>query len=265
MRILIPGGSGLVGSAAIPYLLSQGHDIMVLTHRKTVKNNLNFPSNIKVFKLGEPLPTTDAIINLSGAKISSLPLTKGRINTLLNSRLQIINYLKEAYTESCNKIFFLQASASGIYANGDNKNIANSIYSKLCQRIESETFTSFKHCASLRLGVVVGSNGGLVSLLRFLPKIQFIGAHNYVPYIKNEDLARALNFILTHALTGNIDLVSDKFLQVNELLSLCQKDHFGPKFYIPKFVLKLDKRGALLLANQKILPQRLLDKGFNFT
>lgn len=268
MHILIPGGSGLVGSRLAIYLNNLGHNITVLTHRHRVKNNLNFPENIKVLKMGETLPDVECIINLAGERISTYPLSHSRINKLIDSRLNIINYLKNYYQKTSSQILFLQASATGIYQNTHDEldcPLADSIYSKMCQKIEAQAQKAFEHCTLLRLGVVVGQGGGLVSLLRFMPKIQFINAKNYIPYILNDDLAKAIALILEHKLTGNINLCSDKYLTVNELLSLCQNHHLKINFYLPKFILKLDKRGQLLLSDQKIKPQRLLDLGFKFS
>lgn len=268
MHILIPGGSGLVGSRLAVYLNSLGHQVYVLTHRQRIKNNLNFPIAIQVLKMGADLPEIDCIINLAGERISTYPLSSSRMNKLIDSRLNVINYLKNYYQNKSSQILFLQASATGIYQNTHaeiNCPIADNIYSKMCQQIEDQAQKAFAHCALLRLGVVVGQGGGLVSLLRFIPKIQFISARNYIPYILNDDLAKAIALIIEHKLTGKINLCSDKYLTVNELLSLCQNHHPRINFYLPKFILKLDKRGQLLLVDQKIRPQRLLDLNFKFS
>ena len=268
MRILIPGGSGLVGSHLASYLNNLGHKVYVLTHRKKIKNNLNFPIDIKVLKMEEALPDIDCIINLAGESISAYPLSSSRINKLIKSRLNVINYLNNYYHNKSSQIFFLQASATGIYQNTHieiNCPVADNIYSKMCQQIEAHAQKAFKHCTLMRLGVVIGQGGGLVSLLRFIPKIQFINAQNYIPYILNDDLAKAIALILEHKLTGEINLCSNKYLTVNELLSLCQNHHPNIKFYLPKFILKFDKRGQLLLVDQKIRPQRLLNLNFKFS
>ncbi len=268
MRVLIAGGSGLVGRTLAPYLLSKGFEVTVLTHRKKIKHNLNFKEEIKVVKIGDPLGDVDVIVNLAGERISTYPLTKRRIKTLLKSRLDVINFLKERYKHKLSTIHFLQASATGIYVNTkkeeDLPKLSSCVYSNMCKEIESAANKAFLNCSNLRLGVVVGNGGGIVSLLKFLPKIKFTHGDNCIPYIKNEDVALAIYKIITNKLTGNVNLCSNKYLSLNELLELCQKEHFGPKFLIPKILLKLDKRGALLLPNQKIKPQKLLNLGINF-
>lgn len=268
MHILIPGGSGLIGSHLAVYLNSIGHQVYVLTHRQKIKNNLHFPNAIQVLKIGEALPDIDCIINLAGERISTYPLSRSRINKLIESRLNIINYLKNYYQDRSSSILFLQASATGIYQNTHaeiNCPIADNIYSKMCQQIEAQAQKAFEHCVFMRLGVVIGPGGGLASLLHFIPKIQFINAKNYIPYILNDDLAKAIALILEHKLTGEINLCSNKYLTVNELLSVCQNHHPNINFYLPKFILRLDKRGQLLLVDQKIRPQKLLELGFEFS
>ncbi|MFN9801208.1 MAG: NAD-dependent epimerase/dehydratase family protein, partial [Bacteroidota bacterium] len=39
MNILISGGTGLVGRALVPILQSQGHDVTILTTRKSMSGN----------------------------------------------------------------------------------------------------------------------------------------------------------------------------------------------------------------------------------
>ncbi len=274
MHVLIPGGSGLVGRSLISYLALKNYKISVLTHKKTVKKNLNFPDSIEVLKIGDPLPRVDAIINLAGARISTYPLTKSRLKTILSSRLDMIEYLYENYKDrDISKIHFLQASATGLYKSGNNApylcdengDIDNNDYSFMCKSIERKASLHFSNVTFLRLGVVLGNGGGLVSLLKFIPRIKILGQTNYVPYILNQDLAYALELILTRKVFGTVNLCSDKYLKVNEVLSLAQKNH--PKFTlkIPGLFLKLDKRGQLLLVNQKIKPQKLLIYGFNFS
>ena len=115
----------------------------------------------------------------------------------------------------------------------------------------------------LRIGVVVGDGGGLVENLKYLPTLHLIGGSNYIPYLKISDCAKAIKLIIEKRIQGNINLCSDHYLTANELLKLSSSSkHLTVP--VPKFALKLDKRGELLLTNQRISPATLKENGFVF-
>jgi NAD dependent epimerase/dehydratase family enzyme len=78
MRIIIPGGSGLIGHALIPALEQDGHEVLILTrHPETMR-----PSGSARFMAWDGrtaqgwnriLAGAGAIINLAGESIGSSP------------------------------------------------------------------------------------------------------------------------------------------------------------------------------------------------
>ena len=90
----------------------------------------------------------------------------------------------------------------------------------------------------------------MVELTQFLPFTKFLLEHHSLcsfdkPY-------QIVNFC------------SDKYLTLNELLKLC-KPQSKVAIPCPKFILRLDKRGHLLLVDHKVKPAFLLKQGFKFS
>ncbi len=270
MRVLVTGGSGFIGRELISLLKKQNDTIFVYTHQKQIKNNLGFTSDITVLKAQDDFPEVDVIVNLAGESIAKKRLSPKRLSEILNSRLDTIALLSEKYAKSF-PAHFIQASATGIYKDNsemDEKGeLAANVYADICKTIESkanELKDKYTTTVSiLRIGVVVGYGGGLVDNLKYLPTLHIIGGNNYIPYLTVEDCARAIGFIIQKKLHGYINLCSDHFLKANELLKLCSSSKFLT-FPLPKFALKFDKRGDLLLTNQRIIPGTLKENGFVF-
>ena len=263
MRILITGGSGFIGRELVTLLRKQNDTIFVYTHKKQITNNLGFSNDISILQASDDFPDVDVIVNLAGESIAQKILSQKRLNEILKSRLDTIDLLAEKYAENF-PAHFLQASATGIYIDNceqDEKGeLANTVYADICKNIEkkaNELKNEFQAAISiLRIGVVVGDGGGLVENLKYLPTLHLIGGSNYIPYLKIRDCAKAIKLIIEKKIQGNINLCSDHYLTANELLKLSSSSKLLT-VPVPKFALKLDKRGELLLTNQRIFPATL--------
>lgn len=270
MRILITGGSGFIGRELVTLLRKQNDTIFVYTHKKQITNNLGFSYDISILQASDDFPDVDVIVNLAGESIAQKRLSQKRLNEILKSRLDTIDLLAEKYAENF-PAHFLQASATGIYIDNceqDEKGeLANTVYADICKNIEkkaNELKNEFLAAISiLRIGVVVGDGGGLVENLKYLPTLHLIGGSNYIPYLKISDCAKAIKLIIEKKIQGNINLCSDHYLTANELLKLSSSSKLLT-VPVPKFALKLDKRGELLLTNQRIFPATLKENGFVF-
>ena len=87
---------------------------------------------------------------------------------------------------------------------------------------------------------------------------------NTIPYILLNDIVEAFNLIINKMLSGPVNLCSDDYVTLNKLIELC-KPYCPIAVPCPRKLLELDKRGELLLADQKVKPSVLLENGFTFT
>ena len=270
MRILVAGGSGFIGRKLISLLHQSSDTIFVYTHQQTVNNNLGFNSDIKVLNTDSEFPDVDVIVNLAGESIAKQGLSEKRLSEILNSRLDTISLLSDKYSGRF-PAHFIQASATGIYIDNcqqdENGDISDSVYAGICKAIEraaNELKDKYNTTVSIcRIGVVIGQGGGLVDNLRYLPTLHIIGGNNYIPYLTVDDCTKAMKLIIQKRIAGIINLCSDQFRTANQLLKLSSSSKFFT-LPVPKFALKFDKRGDLLLTNQRIIPGTLKENGFVF-
>ena len=283
MKILVCGGSGFIGRALCRNLIAQRHQVNIYTHisdvakilkKATFLRNIFGSPNFRLVNLYNEFPNVDVIINLSGESIAKKKLTDKRMDEILSSRLDTLDLLLEEYRLRAPKLF-IQASATGIYKDNadcdETGELGDNDYAKICKAVEDKalsfaknsTFRYSKICLA-RIGVVVGRGGGLCNNLRFLPKLHFIPGDNTIPYILLDDIVSAFNLIINKKISGPVNLCSDEDVNLNKLISLC-KPNSPLTIPCPRKLLKLDKRGELLLADQKVKPSVLLENGFTFT
>lgn len=119
MKIIVSGGTGLVGQALIPELLKSGHEIHVIGRdeekmRKAFSNTVQATTWNKLDTLNRD--EFSAIINLAGEDISAHRWNTRTKEVLLSSRIKTTNQLIEwGVTAKNKKPHLYNASAIGIY------------------------------------------------------------------------------------------------------------------------------------------------------
>ncbi len=270
MKILITGGLGFIGQATCKELSRYDHEIFVYTHRNAGSIQ-HVPSNITLLDSNSIFPEVDAIVNLAGESIAKKILTRKRCQELLKSRENMMDLLLSKYEKGNFPKIFIQASATGIYTNDQicaEEGDTCGTFSELITALEYAAIKRFNDISCLtmlRLGVVMGEQGGLQKILKYLPPIKiFPDPQNLVPWVKVEDVAKIITLLLRNPCKGIVNVASDDFKTANELLSIRGKSCIY--FPLPRFLLTLpfDRRGALLLASHKILSNKLKQAGFIF-
>lgn len=281
MRILISGASGLIGQALVPYLRSEGHEVVTLVRRSA--SNLNEIS----WNPGEALdlssyPTFDAIINLSGAGVGDRRWTDSYKAEILDSRISATDTLVNAISKLSNKpSLLLNASAIGIYGNRDEEDLnerssrgsgflADVVEAWESHAMRAEKFGVIVTC--LRTGLVVSRNGGAFG--KILPIFKFglggpIGSgKQYWSYISMTDEIRAIEYLLHAKLSGPVNLTAPRPLRNREVTKVLAKFLHRPALLpVPALALKLvlGEFSSDILSSSKVLPERLTDAGFAFT
>lgn len=121
MKILISGGTGLIGKALIKNLIQTGDQIFVLTRNKEGKEENDLLKYIEWdARSSEPLipflKDINAVINLAGDNIGDGYWSKSKKERIILSRVQAGNALAKAIIDSGNKPdVFIQASGVGYY------------------------------------------------------------------------------------------------------------------------------------------------------
>jgi uncharacterized protein (TIGR01777 family) len=276
-KFLITGGTGFIGSRLVEEILSDGHQVSVLTRKKIKNKKINYIQSLD----GEF--DYDIVINLCGEAISQRWSKKVK-DKIYNSRIGLTNNLVQIINNSSKPPkLFISGSAIGYYGISDNlifdensKPTSQNLFSqKICLDWESAAAKISKETrlAIIRTGVVVGKNGGIIKKMLLPFKFGLggkIGAGNqYLSWIALDDMIGAINHIINNEnLSGSINLTAPS-VTTNEVFSktLATKLNRPCFFDMPKFIAKIlfgQMGEELLLAGQNVYPKKLLQSNYRF-
>lgn len=277
------GASGLVGSALVPALRQQGHQVVTLVRRPARRED-EIAWNPAAGEL-EPatLASTDAIVNLAGENLAAGRWTAARKEALLRSRLDSTRTLVRALAraESRSRVL-VNASAIGFYGDrGDDVLTEGSpagrgFLPELCVEWETEAQAAESlgvRVVRLRLGVVLAREGG--ALARLLPLFRLgLGGRlgdgrAWMSWIELDDLVRVVSAALTDPhLEGAINAVAPGPVTNGEFTAALGRTLHRPAVLpVPRWLLELvygEMAGATLFASARVMPDRLLAGGFAF-
>ncbi|MEM7016649.1 MAG: TIGR01777 family oxidoreductase [Pseudomonadota bacterium] len=170
MNILITGGTGFIGTALVPALLAQQHDVTVLT-RDVKGADRHFQGKVSCVDTLASVADPEVIINLAGESIAGGRWTQERQKALLDSRIDTTQQLLDAIPNfSVKPKLLLSASAVGYYGHSDNLSLTEQSQSQtdgfdveLCKAWEAKALEAevigLRVCL-LRIGIVLEQGGG---------------------------------------------------------------------------------------------------------
>jgi uncharacterized protein (TIGR01777 family) len=282
MKILMTGGTGLIGSRFINDF--KQHDYTVLSRsphkaQKALPNNINIINDLS--KLND-LNEFDAVINLAGEPIMDKRWSQRQKAKICQSRWHTTDKLVKLFAQSSQPpSVFISGSAVGVYGNRGEEYLIESqgvferdFASRLCQRWESiaSDATDYARLVTLRTGIVLDAKGGALGKMLPMFKLSLGGkigdGQQFMPWIHIQDMVNGIAFLLENeACEGPFNMVSPhavtnaKFTE--EFAHTLDK---GAYFTMPKIVMKalLGESSALLLGSQRVVPEKLIEAGFQF-
>lgn len=286
-KIVISGGSGLIGSALASKLVNDGYEVVILTR----SDNLHKPvMGIRFVqwdaktsgKWESELEGADSVVNLAGESIGGGLWTKKRKDRILNSRLSGGNALVSAINKCANKpILFIQASAIGIYGISEtlkmdeNSPLGNDFLSGIARQWEGSTKDlelSGVSRAIIRTGIVLDLKEGAFPLVLLPYRIFFGGrlgsGRQWFSWIHLKDEVETIVYIIENKLEGVFNLTAPNPVTNNELGKIISKVTKRPNWFpVPGIFLRLllGEMSTLVLDGQKVLPGRLINAGYKFT
>jgi uncharacterized protein (TIGR01777 family) len=280
MEVLIAGASGLIGTELTRQLEAAGHTPLQLVRRQPSNSN-EFrwdPANLSV-DLGI-IGRVDAVVNLAGASLSRLPWTPGYRRTILQSRVHATRTLTDAMRRvSKAPQVLLNASAVGFYGDRpgeeltENSAAGSGYLARVVEAWEREAALALAstRAVSLRTGLVLAREGVLGPLLP-VTKLGLAGplgsGKQHWPWISLHDEVAAIVHLLTSSLAGPVNLVGPTPATASEVIkSLADALHRPFLLPVPGPLITLALQDAgrdLLLADQRVTPQKLLADGFQF-
>jgi uncharacterized protein len=287
MKIVIAGGTGLIGKALSNYLYKLDHEVIILTRQNVTPSSSVGPRyiswlNKESHSIVEELTDVDAIINLAGSTINSRWTNKGK-EKIVSSRLHVVEELnKVIYALPEKPKVFINASAVGYYGTSEEQTFTeNSVIpgSDFLAQTVVKWETAVRKIENMgvrtvycRFGVVLDSNEGalprMVLPYRFLIGGTIGNGKQWLSWIHLQDVVRAILFSIENRdVKGPVNFTAPEPVRMQEfgktLATVLNRPHWLP---LPGFVLKmlLGEMSLLVLKGQRVLPEALLNHGFSF-
>lgn len=289
MRVIITGGTGLIGRALAARLAQEGHEPIVLT-RDPEKAGADLPPGVRAAgwdgKSGagwsKLIEAGTTIVHLAGAGVADARWTAARKREIRDSRLVSGAAVLAAIQESPAKPrAVLQASAVGYYGpRGDepideNEPPGSTFLAKTCVEWEESTReveAQGIRRAILRTGLVLTPAGGALGKMLFPAKLGANGplgsGRQGFPWIHLEDEIGAIRFLIDRDdARGPFNLTAPNPPSQAEFARALGHALHRPSFLpAPAFALRLalGEMADALLTGQRVVPKRLLEMGYRF-
>ena len=274
-RIAITGASGLIGSALVGHLKSEGHTVQRLVRRATVApDEIQWDPKTGYVDI-EALRGVDAVIHLAGVGVGDKRWTKRYKSEILNSRLLGTTAIANAVAEVKPQVF-ISASAIGWYGDSGNRavvesdSVGNDFLAAVCREWEGAAdLAGDVRTVKLRTGLVLDPTGG--ALGRMLPLFRFglggkLGSgKQWWSWITLHDVVRAIIFALEHPIAGPVNLTTPNPVTNQEFTAALARAMNRPALFpAPAFALKIALGGfsSEVLGSKKVMPNALSDAGF---
>lgn len=284
MRVLITGGTGLIGRRLCAALSARGDSVTVLSRRPQSVPQLCGTGVNAMASLDDWTPelSFDAVINLAGEPIVDARWTEKRQQVLLDSRIglteQLVNKIAQANHQPQ---VLLSGSAIGYYGIvadqtlNEEANVGHDFSASLCLAWEqaAQAVSDLDvRCVILRTGLVLDNRGGILKKM-LLPFQCALGSRlgdgrQWMSWIHCEDYLNAVLALLDDtSAAGPYNLTAPQpVTNADFTRSLSRAVHRPALFVAPAWLLRLvmGERSDLLLGGQRVVPERLLARGFHF-
>lgn len=283
-RILISGGSGMIGSALIPTLKAGGAQIVRLARAgassRSDGQNISWDPSHTISP--ETISGFSAVIHLAGESIVGR-WTEAKKTRIRDSRIPPTTHLAQALAQAKEKPgVFICASAIGYYGNrgdevlNEESTAGTGFAAGLARQWEAATDFAAKagiRTVQMRMGIVLGTSGG--ALPKMLPPFKMgLGGRlgngrQWMSWIDIHDVVGAIHHILkTDLVEGPVNVVAPKPVANAEFTKILANTLSRPAIFpVPAFAARLafgQMADELLLASQRVEPAKLIASGYPF-
>lgn len=275
MKLVVAGGSGVLGKRVVDEAIRTGHSVVVLSRSGLAHAGASsavWDGKTPAASWTDVVRSADAVINLSGSNIGMGRWTKRRLREALDSRTESTRVLANVIAHSEAPPALINASAVGYYGSTmdpttEASPAGTTILSDLCTMWEHEALAiaNVSRVVLARIGVVLDPSAG--ALQKMITPFRFgIGGplgdgHQRLPWIHRDDVARALIYLATsEQCRGAYNLVANS-VTMDEFSSTLGRVMRRPSmFRVPKFVLRLllGRQADVVIHGQNIVPLRTI-------
>ncbi|MGW1797910.1 TIGR01777 family oxidoreductase [Streptomyces sp. NPDC001984] len=294
MKVVLPGGTGQVGTVLDRALTAAGHEVTVLTRHPEQERHIGW-DGAALGHWAAAVDGCDVVINLAGRSVSCR-YTAENLRAMMDSRVDSARVIGEAIAaaERPPRVW-LQMSTATIYAhrydaaNDESTGVIGGseagvpdywAYSveiaKNWEQAQAEARTPKTRKVVLRSAMVMSPDrGGVFDVLLRLARLGLggpvAGGAQYVSWIHDEDFVRAVEFLIARDdLEGPVNLASPGPLPHRAFMRAL-RTAWGVPVGLPAtrwmaelgaFALRSDTE--LLFKSRRVVPGRLRAAGFDF-
>ncbi len=294
MKIVIPGGTGQVGSILDRAFTAAGHEVVILTRRPAGPREVWWDGETQGPWSAE-IDGSDVVVNLAGRSVSCR-YTQENLRSMMDSRVLSARAVGRAIAAAGRPPrAWLQMSTATIYAHrfGAANDEATGLtggtepgvpgywgfsveIAKAWEKEQQAAETPRTRKVALRSAMVMSPDrGGVFGYLLWMARLGLggpvAGGRQYVSWIHDRDFVRAAEFIIGRGdLAGPVNLAAPGPLPQRAFMRAL-RTAWGVPIGLPAtklmaevgaFALRSDTE--LLLKSRRVVPGRLLDAGFSF-
>lgn len=294
MKVVLPGGTGQVGTVLDRALTAAGHDVTVLTRRPVRAHHIEW-DGVTLGPWAEAIDGCDVVVNLAGRSVSCRYTTEN-LRAMMDSRVDSALVVGEAIAAAARPPrVWLQMSTATVYAHrfdaahdettgviggsetGVPDHWAYSVeIAKNWERAQAEAPTPATRKVALRSAMVMSPDrGGVFDVLSWLARLGLggpvAGGAQYVSWIHDEDFVRAVEFLIARDdIEGAVNLAAPGPLPQRAFMRALRAAWRVPvglpatrrMAELGAFLLRSDTE--LLLKSRRVVPGRLRAAGFAF-
>lgn len=287
-RVIVTGGSGLIGRPLVAELAAAGHQVVVLS--RSPERVRGLPPGARA--AGWDAESADgwdeladgsaAIVHLAGESLAEWPWTEEKKRRIRDSRVRSTHAVAEAIRRAATPPpVLLQSSGINVYGDRGDRVVDESeppgsgFLAEVCAEWEAASAGVEKlgvRRALLRTAVVLSTEGGALPKMA-LPFKLFVGGpigrgDQWLPWIHLADQVAAIRFLLDHpAGSGAFNLTAPEPVTNRELSRRLAAALGRPSLFpVPKTALRLvlGDMAVTVLASLRAVPGRLPALGFRF-
>jgi len=280
MKIAITGSKGLIGSALVPHLRSEGHEVVRVVRGEPDTGDVLWNPGEGTLEI-DKLRGVDAVVHLAGAGVGDHLWSARYKETILSSRVEGTSTLAERMSNPPSVL--VSASAVGYYGSRGDELLTETsgpgsgFLADVCGRWEAAASAVSEagiRLVVVRTGVVLSGAGG--ALKRQLPVFRLgAGARlgrgsQQLSWITRRDVAGAVSHLLRgDDLTGPFNVTAPRPVSnATFTRAFGHALHRPAVLAVPEMVLRVvvgaEMTSEFLLASQRAVPERLLKSGFTF-
>ncbi len=295
MRLLLLGCTGFIGSELVPILIQSGHELTIVSRKKSRENKFakykekitflnSNPSSTESWEkgdLGDAIKKVEGVINLTGEAIAEKRWSKQQCKEIKKSRLNTTSELIKAMSKLKKPIQVLvNGSAIGYYGTSSDMIFNESspsgkdFLATLCERWEAIANKKPRNTrlVIIRTGIVLGQNGGALKKMLPVFRAGFGGplgnGMQWMSWIHRTDLCRIIEYALTHQnCSGVLNGVSPNPVTMKLFCENLGKTLNRPNLLpVPGALIKLllGDGAKVVLEGQKVISNRLSKYNFIF-